>query len=228
MLKNHKVILIVCGVVFSFAWGGYTVHELIKSSLTKNTNHPALQVVRAASPDMGTPAATFAPRKKTSFGRARYSRPAATATPTAAPVVTMSSTSMRLHETGKAVVQTAGNNQSVQPEVLGLGQSHRAKMTEVSSSSVSNAGMLAMSTAQAITAVGAGNANSVAKIAPASLPKRRKTTTDGEYPVDPTDPVPDENDPVPAGPVPFLMMALLAASYAITIACRARARRQAK
>lgn len=218
MLKNHKVLLIVCGVVLSFAWGGYTVHELIKSSLTKNTNHPALQVVHAASPDMGTPAATFAPRKKTSFGRARYSRPAATASPTAAPVVTMSSTSMRLHETGKAVAQTAGSNQSVQPEVLGLGQSHRAKMTEVSSSSVSNAGMLAMSTAQAITAVGAGNANSVATIitqAPAQSPRRT--------PINPLDPL-----LTPIGDVAWGLMALLAAGYTITIACRARARRQAK
>ena len=218
MLKNHKVILIVCGVVFSFAWGGYTVHELIKSSLTKNTNHPALQVVRAASPDMGTPAATFAPRKKTSFGRARYSRPVATATPTAAPVVTMSSTSMRLHETGKAVVQTAGNGQSSQQEVLGLGQSHRAKMTEVSSSSINNAGMLAMSTAQAITAVGAGNANSMATIitqAPAQSPRRT--------PINPLDPL-----LTPIGDIAWGLMALLAAGYAITIACRARARRQAK
>ncbi len=218
MLKNHKVLLIVCGVVLSFAWGGYTVHELIKSSLTKNTNHPALQVVRAASPDMGTPAATFAPRKKTSFGRARYSRPAATATPTAAPVVTMSSTSMRLHETGKAVAQTAGSNQSVQPEVLGLGQSHRAKMTEVSSSSINNAGVLAMSTAQAITAVGAGNANSMATIitqAPAQSPRRT--------PINPLDPL-----LTPIGDIAWGLMALLAAGYAITIACRARARRQAK
>ena len=75
-----------------------------------------------------------------------------------------------------------------------------------------------MSTAQAITAVGAGNANSVATIitqAPAQSPRRT--------PINPLDPL-----LTPIGDVAWGLMALLAAGYTITIACRARARRQAK
>ena len=151
-------------------------------------------------------------------------RHSAPATQTTAPVATMRSTSSasvaRVYQTSNASVHSYGSGG-------GWSGVSRTYVHRNSNSSGINYTALAYSGAiyvpthhNAVTAVGANRVEDVAAQKLGAPRRMRMDGGEGVYPDPPEDPAPDPEPPVPAGNIPWLMVALMAASYAVRVALR--------
>ena len=200
--RKYRFLFVIGGIAVSSVWGIHIVKGLLENHQKKAEAAASTVTVHPASPVAKMPAAKFSSTKRsTRAPQASYGT--SNQTQTQLPQATMTSTSMRLHETNNATPQYV--SMGTQTESFGLGKSHRAKVKETSSAMLAYGGMIYVSTPHnAVTEVGATNAAG-SVMGPGPKPRRG-----GEPPL-PDVPFPT---PVPVGDVAWLLMALLAAAYA--------------
>ena len=210
--KQRKKLIIGLGVVFGGLW-----LLLVFYLLTGNKEPiPTAQVTVHAPSPVATgsmPTATFrSSRRATQLNRQTASMPQWSYLPNA-PKAMMSSTSMRIHQTSSATLQSiggAGGNGGGYT----TGGSTKGKSTPSITAGFS--GAIYLPTAHnAVTEVGARQANEVSTASSTLMASPRRMTMD-DFPEYPEDPVPDEIE-TPIGDVAWGWMLLLTIAWCVRV-----------
>ena len=220
--------IIAAALAIGCTWGMLVFYSIVDRNQDDLTVAPKASYApqTPAPAAIGSSAFYQAPRYNApTHRRVITHRPSAfgyTPAPNAAMGSTSSATAMRVHQTSSATLQSYGGGGS------GGGASTYSRRSRESTSGGINYTAIAYSGAiyvptrhDALTAVGAAEAENVAarKI---GAPKRIKMG-EGEWPVEPEDPAPDPERPVPVGDIPMALMAILAAAYALRVVLHRKA-----
>lgn len=213
-MQKHKYLAIAISIVVGGFWIALVMYtfSLGKTQIPAN---PGVAAVSSAhhSNGVNAPTATFKNSSSASWSLLRHNASVAPTTVTT-PQATMSSTSMRVHETSSATVHQIGGGG------MGSGQGVIATTSGsnkgISYSGISYGGnMVVLSSSIAITAPGASEANELATIA--SAPHRAKK--DGTPPTTPLNPF---IDPTPLGDVAWPVILLLTIAWCVRVRLRKR------
>ena len=212
---RRKHLIIGAGIVFVGLWLCLMAYFFFGEK-TQAPVTPGAVTVRSASPvatpnaptvSLTTPRSSVAPLH---HNAPTYSFITTPATPKA----TMSSTSMHIHQTSDAAVQSIGGGGN---GTIATTSGSRSGSRGISYTSVAYSGAIYVPTSSnAFTAVGASQAGDVASQR-IGAPRRATMTEDGEYPEDRPDPVPDET---PVGDVAWALMLLLTIGWCVRIRLR--------
>ncbi len=214
MQLQRKHIILGAGIVFFGLWLCLVAYFLFGEKTPAPVN-PGTVAVRSASP-VATPNAPTvslkAPRSSVA-PMLHHSAPIYSFIPVpTTPKATMSSTSVRMHQTSDASVQSVGSGGGSGSIATTSGSSNGGR--GIRTSSISYGGnMLALSTSTVVTAPGASEANELATMA--SAPSRvRKDASPPPTPVNPF------TDPTPIGDVAWVLMLLLTIGWCVRVRLR--------
>lgn len=218
MQLQRKHIIIGAGIVFFGLWLCLVAYlyfgEKYQAPVT-----PGVVDVRSASPVATSNAPTVSVRAPRSSAAPLIHHSAPTysyVSTSATPKASMSSTSMRIHQTSSASVKTigGGGGGGIATTSGGSSGGRGIRYTSVSYSGA----IYVPTTNNAVTAVGATQAGDVASQR-IGAPRRATKTEDGEYPVDRPDPVEDEVY-TPVGDVAWVLMLLLTIAWCVRVRLR--------
>ena len=205
--NRNKKIVIGAGVIFAGLWAMLVAYLLMESRKDYSVAQPGIVAVHAPSPTaINAPTARF---RSTNIPPILHQvntpqKPAWSLLP----ATPMTSTSMHIHQTSDASVQNLGSGMGVTNAATNgnSGTSGRG----IQSSGIAYSGMIYIPTAHnAVTAVGAGNANyDAAVLAQADTPEKNLKTTNAD---------PDEPFLDPIGDVTWALLSLLALAYAYVV-----------
>ena len=207
--KLHPKLIIATILSCVAVWSVMMYFEI--DSKSAMFTHKDTVFINVPSPIASTPLTHSSAPRMASSSLLRHH--AVTAISTPMPQATMSSTSMHIHQTSDARVQSIGSGGGGGGALAMTSHSHSSRSVSASSS-YTGSFYIPMAN-KSITAVGAKSAEEVVD-QKMGITSRRKTE-DGDYPGGRPDPVPDEEDPVPVGDVAWGMMTLLAVAYAYII-----------
>lgn len=219
MQLQRKHIIIGAGIVFCGLWLCLVAYFLFGEKTPAPVNSGAV-AVRSASPVATLNAPTVsvkAPRSSAApllhHNTPAYSYVSTSATPKAA----MSSTSMRIHQTSDAAVQSIGSGGGSGVIATTSGGSTGGR--GIRYTSIAYSGTIYVPTKNnAITAVGATTAGDVASQR-IGAPRRATKTEDGQLPGYNEDPVPDEVEQ-PIGDVAWGWMLLFTIGWCVRVRLR--------
>ena len=222
MKEQRKKIVIGLGVLFGGLWL-MLVAYLLTADKQPVTITPGTVTVHAPSPVASTPTATISSSRKSAPLLHHSSSVAQWSYLQHAPKASMSSTSMRIHQTSDASVHNVGGGGSngIYATSGGGSGSRGIRYT----ANAYSGSIYIPTTHNSVSAVGASSANEVttssSAAAPAAHPGRVRTATmeDGVYPGGRPDPMPDEIE-TPVGDVAWGLMLLLTIGWCVRVRLR--------
>lgn len=224
MTKRKKVVISVIAVVVCCTWALLALYSVVGGKQDSSVYAPqgAYMTQPAPAPAVGSGASFYTGSHRPASLMHRSAAPAVTytVTPHAATMRSTSSAQVpRVYLTSNASMHSYGGSGS--GGATSATYSHRSSNNSGGGSGVSYAtyaytgSIYVPAKSNAVTAVGASEA---ADLAAQKFGAPRRAKMDG-YPVAPGDPMPDEPEG-PIGDAPWLLIALLAAAYALRVALR--------
>lgn len=222
MSKRKKLLVTVLAITVCCLWSVMVLYSIVDSNTEKSAFAPKVVYVAPSAPASGSGPAFYTGSHRSGALIYRHTAPAASYTP--APKATMGSTSMRVHQTSDATVHSYGGGGTGGAGNVSFKRHNTHSSAGVSYTAIAYSGSIYVPTAHnAVTAVGASNAENVVATRKGAPRRLRMDNGEGEWPDVPEDPAPDPEPPVPAGNVPMALMAILAAAYALRVALHRKA-----
>ena len=217
--KRRKIIVVTIGIVVLCGWALLALYSLVGGR--QNELNFALEVVyvpQAPAPATGSGPSFYTGSRRSGTlmykpSAVSYQHSSANYAP--APKATMGSTSFRVHQTSSATVHFygAGGTGGVSSATYKRRSANNSG-GGINYTAIAYSGSIYVPTAHnAVTAVGASSAGNVVASRMGAPRRLKMDNGEGEWPEEPEDPAPDPEPPVPAGNVPWVLMALLATGY---------------
>ena len=215
--KRKRLLIISLVAIVCCLWSLLALYAIMGGKEDNSIYAPNVVYTAPVAPvSAGSGASFYTGSRRSGTLMYRHSAP----TYTQAPAATMRSTSAapvaRVYQTSNATVRFYGGGGT--GGAVNTYSSRQSSGSGVSYAAYAYSGSIYVPTQHnAVTAVGANEAEDVAA-QKMGAPKRIKM--DGGFPSVNPDPEPNEEPPVPAGDLPWLMMLVLAGAYAARIARR--------
>ena len=218
MIKRKRL-MITLGVIFGGLWLALMAYLLVGGRMSKQTAETTPVVVRTASPTLGSAPSATNTTPRYGMKRLSYQVPAMRLQePIGTPAA--GGAAMHIHTTSSTTMKSVGGGGN---GIFSTATNSAGQQKTGPSSALSYTGPIYIPMMNnAVTAVGASAAEEVVEQKMGIAARRATMTEDGEYPGGRPDPIPDEEDPVPAGDIAWSLMVILALAYAGTLYYRRR------
>lgn len=216
--NRNKKIVIGAGIIFAGLWVLLVMYVIAQGNKNNPIAQPGVVAVHPGAPGLSSsPAATYHPTRSSSLLRPPMTVPQTTFHSVGTPKASMSSTSMRLHETSNVSAQNVGSGGNGGGIATTSG-GRRNGARGISYAALAYSGAIYIPTPNnAVTAVGATRADDVSSHKMSVVKRRNEEGLPGYNP----DPTPDpEEEETPIGDVAWGLMVLLATAYAYHLSRR--------
>jgi len=219
MQSNRKKIIIGAGIVAGGLWILLVMYLLAESKKDYSVAQPGIVAVHAPSPVApNAPSASFRSSRSASYG-VHHQNSSTTSQWSFAEQVPMTSTSLLIHESSNATVHHIGGSTNGGGFIAASGNQGSPKRTLNYTTMAYSGTIYIPLTSNAITAVGAQVAGDVSQQKMGAPERHVRSTTDGELPEYPEDPVPDEVEQ-PLSDIAWPLMLLLTIGWCVRLRLR--------
>lgn len=214
MTKRKNLFVVILVITVCCLWSMLALYAIVGGKTEESVYAPQVVYVAPTTPATTSSGPAFYTGSRRS-GTLRYHHPAPAVSYTPAPKATMGSTSMRVHQTSNASVHSyGGGGTGGAGNVSFKRRSANNSGGGITYTAIAYRGSIYVPTAHnAVTPVGASSAENVVATKMGAPQRLRMSNGGGGWPVEPGDPAPDPEPPVPAGNIPWVLMALLVAGY---------------